>query len=185
MSRHRQAKNHSNKTWIVCAVYVAALSLLFGVPDAVQWGSVFAADAKASQQSAAPVPTEAVKAPDPVSASYTYDPKGRRDPFMPLIIKEQQQKSKANLPPLERYDISEFKLSGIVWGGFGYNAILEGPDGKGYFIRQGSIIGPNRGVVKSITKTGVVVEEKYKTYTGQTQRKEIVMPLRKKQEGME
>ncbi|HAR46898.1 MAG TPA: hypothetical protein DCS42_00500 [Nitrospiraceae bacterium] len=184
MRRQQQAKSHSNKRRMVCAAILAALLLLSGVPDADQRSRALAANAKVPQQPAAAAPAETAKAPDQTPAPYTYQPKGRRDPFMPLIVKEQHKK-RANLPPLERYDISEFKLSGIVWGGFGYNAILEGPDGKGYFIRQGTIIGPNRGVVKSITKTGVVVEEKYKTYTGQMQRKEIVMPLRKKQEGME
>lgn len=184
MSRQPQAKSRSNKRCMVCAAILAALLFLFGVLNADQRSHALAANAKVPQQPAA-APAETVKAPDQTPAPYTYQPKGRRDPFMPLIIKEQLRKTKANLPPLERYDISEFKLSGIVWGGFGYNAILEGPDGKGYFIRQGTIIGPNRGVVKSITKNGIVVEEKYKTYTGQMQRKEIVVPLKKKQEGVE
>ncbi len=72
-----------------------------------------------------------------------------------------------------------------MWGGFGYNAMIEGPDGKGYFIRVGTIIGPNKGVVKKITQHTMVVEEKYKTFSGETQRKEIVIELRKKQEGMQ
>ena len=73
-------------------------------------------------------------------------------------------------------------LSGIVWGGFGYNAILESPDGKGYFVRVGTVLGPNRGVVKKITQNALIIEEKFKTYTGETERKEIVVELRKKQE---
>jgi type IV pilus assembly protein PilP len=83
---------------------------------------------------------------------------------------------------LERYNISEFKLSGIVWGGFGYNAMLEGPDRKGYFIRVGTILGPNRGVVKKITQNSIVIEEKFKNAMGETESKEITVQLRKKQE---
>lgn len=112
---------------------------------------------------------------------FAYNPAGRRDPFAPIIVKQIKGLA-ANRPPLERYNISEFKLSGIIWGGFGYNAMLEGPDGKGYFIRVGTILGPNRGVVKKITQTMLVVEEKFKSYTGQTERKEIIVELRKKQE---
>jgi len=70
-----------------------------------------------------------------------------------------------------------------VWGGFGYNAMLEGPDGKGYFVRVGTIIGPNRGVIKKITQNTIVIEEKYKNMMGEIESKEIVVELRKKQEG--
>jgi len=114
---------------------------------------------------------------------YTYNPAGRRDPFTPLITKQETKAKLGARPPLERYAISEFKLTGIVWGGFGYNAMLEGPDGKGYFVRVGTIIGPNRGVIKKITKDTMVIEEKFKTSLGATERKEIVVDLRKKQEG--
>ncbi len=102
---------------------------------------------------------------------------------MPLVIREEQKKGLADRPPLERYSITDFRLTGIVWGGFGYNAMLEGPDGKGYFIRVGTVIGTNRGVVKKITKNGLVIEEKFKNFMGEMQRNEIFVELRKKQEG--
>jgi len=113
---------------------------------------------------------------------YSYHPVNRRDPFAPIISKQEKKTSIGDRPPLERYNISEFKLSGIVWGGFGYNAMLEGPDGKGYFIRVGTILGPNRGVVKKITQNMLVIEEKFKNVMGEIERKEITVELRKKQE---
>jgi type IV pilus assembly protein PilP len=114
---------------------------------------------------------------------YTYNPAGRRDPFTPLITFEEKKVKAGARPPLERHNISEFKLTGIVWGGFGYNAMLEGPDGKGYFVRVGTIIGMNRGIITKITKDAMVIEEKYKTFSGESQRKQTVIELRKKQEG--
>ena len=130
----------------------------------------------------APTRTEIAKAEETRIPIYAYNPGGRRDPFAPIIIKESKKGKEGDRPPLERYNINEFKLTGIIWGGFGYNAMLEGPDGKGYFVRVGTILGPNRGVVKKITQNTMVVEEKYKTYTGETEHKEIVVELRKKQE---
>jgi type IV pilus assembly protein PilP len=97
-------------------------------------------------------------------------------------VRQEKKASIGDRPPLERYNISEFKLSGIVWGGFGYNAMLEGPDGKGYFIRVGTILGPNRGVVKKINQNMIVIEEKFKNMMGEIERKEITVQLRKKQE---
>ncbi len=54
-----------------------------------------------------------------------------------------------------------------MWGGFGYNAMLEGPDGKGYFVHVGTIIGQNKGIVKKITQDTMVIEEKFKTISGE------------------
>lgn len=124
-------------------------------------------------------------APVAVSAVevYAYNPAGRRDPFTPIIIKEEKKALAGAKTPLERYPIGEFKLAGVVWGGYGYNAMLEGPDGKGYFVRIGTKIGPNQGVVKKITQTTMIIEEKFKDLQGEVSRKEIVIELHKKQEG--
>lgn len=116
---------------------------------------------------------------------FTYNAQGRRDPFAPIVTKAENRERAGARPPLERYNISEFHLTGIVWGGFGYNAMLEGPDGKGYFVRVGTIIGPNKGVIKKITKDSMVIEEKFKNFMGATERKQVVIPLRTKQEGMQ
>ncbi len=136
------------------------------------------------KQPVATAPTQTSAKPEEAAPVYAYNAAGRRDPFAPIIMPESKKALVADRPPLERYNITEFKLSGIVWGGFGYNAILEGPDGKGYFVHAGTVVGPNRGVVKKITPTSVVIEEKYKTYTGETERRDTVVELRKPQEAM-
>ncbi len=129
--------------------------------------------------------TAGVVVPMQSAAEYVYDPAGRRDPFAPIVSRESKQLSTSSLPPLERYAVSEFKMSGILWGGFGYKAMLEGPDGKGYFVHVGSVIGLNRAVVKKITQDSLVLEEKFKNYMGADDRREIIINLRKKQEGMQ
>jgi type IV pilus assembly protein PilP len=130
--------------------------------------------------------TAGVVIPGESAADYAYDPADRRDPFAPIVSRESKQLGQlSSLPPLERYTISEFKMTGILWGGFGYNAMLEGPDGKGYFVHVGTLIGPNRAVVKKITQDSLVLEEKFKNYMGADDRREIIMNLRKKQEGMQ
>ena len=140
----------------------------------------------------APTPVQQVISQPTVTAkeekpqlAYTYNPLGRRDPFAPLIVKQETTSKLGDRPPLERYNLYEFKLMGVMWGGFGYNAMMEGPDGKGYFIRVGTVIGPNKGVVKKITQSSVIVEEKYKSISGTPERKETVIELRKKQEGIQ
>jgi type IV pilus assembly protein PilP len=119
----------------------------------------------------------------PSEQVYAYNPAGRRDPFTPIVIKEEKKAIGGTKTPLERYPLNEFKLAGIVWGGLGYHAMLEGPDGKGYFVKVGTVIGPNRGVIKKITQNAMTIEEKFKDPTGQVNKKEVVIELRKKQEG--
>jgi type IV pilus assembly protein PilP len=116
---------------------------------------------------------------------FTYYPVGKRDPFSPIVVREDQKARAGDRPPLERYGLQEFNLTGVVWGGYGYSAMLEGPDKKGYFVKIGTIIGPNKGVVKKITSHSMVVEEKFKSISGEIDRREIVIELRKKQEGMQ
>lgn len=119
----------------------------------------------------------------PAVPVYSYNPMGRRDPFTPLIIREEKKALVGAKTPLERYAIYEFKLTGIVWGGLGYHAMLEGPDGKGYFVKTGAVIGSNQGVVKKINPNAMIVEERYRDPSGELQKKEIIIELRKKQEG--
>ncbi len=128
--------------------------------------------------------TAGVAVPSQSVADYAYYPGDRRDPFAPIVSRLSKQPGQTNLPPLERYTINEFRMTGILWGGFGYNAMLEGPDGKGYFVHVGSRIGPNKAVVKKITEDSLVLEEKFKNYLGADERREIIINLRKKQEGM-
>jgi type IV pilus assembly protein PilP len=116
---------------------------------------------------------------------YSYAVLGRRDPFSPLIVRQEEKAKGGDRTPLERYNIFDFKLTGIVWGGYGYNAMLEAPDGKGYFIKIGTVIGFNKGVVKKITSRKLVIEEKFKNFSGETERKEITIELQKKQEALQ
>jgi type IV pilus assembly protein PilP len=147
----------------------------------------------------AAAPTAAKPAQTPVSKvtttkpaeapqeEFVYNALGRRDPFATIIEAGPKAQATGDRPPLERHDIYDFKLSGIVWGGFGYNAMMESPDGKGYFVRQGTVIGRNKGVVKKIEKNRIIIEEKFKNFSGETERKEIVVEFRKNkdQEGLQ
>lgn len=114
---------------------------------------------------------------------YFYDHAGRRDPFAPIIQLEGKSRGGENvtLPPLERVSVSEINLIGIMWGGFGYTAMVQTPDGKGYTIRQGTRVGPNDGVVTLVTESTVVVREQFSDAYGNKQVRQHVKHLRQKQ----
>ena len=183
---HRQRKRQFNRAFagFTLMLSLVTVAVITGCSDSVNVPQAQApATAKPRQQMITQVTPTVIE--DKSQASFSYNPAGKRDPFAPLIVKEDQKALTGERPPLERYNIYEFKLSGIVWGGFGYSAMVEGPDGKGYFVHVGTIIGQNKGIVKKITQNTMVIEEKFKTISGESDRKEVVLELRNKQEGMQ
>ncbi len=111
----------------------------------------------------------------------SYDPSGRRDPFLPMIQLGQQVEQDASLPPLQRVGLTELSLIGVLWGNYGYTAMVQTPDGKGYSIRRGTRIGPNNGVVSSITERGIIVQERFTDVYGNKQEREYVKLLHPKE----
>lgn len=99
--------------------------------------------APAAPTAAAPVvrpkEPETSKALTPIA----YEPKGRRDPFTPIFL----GKDNAGL------SVSAVKLTGVVGGGGGLMALVEGPDGIGYILKPGDALGDGR--VTGITPTSV------------------------------
>ena len=113
---------------------------------------------------------------------YTYEPSGRRDPFGALIQQHGSKKKDKKLPPLLRVGLPELSLIGIIWGGFGYTAMVETPDGKGYAVRKGTRIGGNHGVVSQISEKGLVVSERFTDVYGKEQEREHVKFLHMSEE---
>ena len=111
----------------------------------------------------------------------SYDPSGRRDPFLPMFQFGQQVEPDSSLPPLQRVGLTELSLIGVLWGNYGYTAMVQTPDGKGYSIRRGTRIGPNNGVVSSITERGIIVQERFTDVYGNKQEREYVKLLHPKE----
>ncbi len=113
---------------------------------------------------------------------FTYDPAGRRDPFAPILQPGAESgKPDASLPPLQQVGLSELNLIGIVWGAYGYTALIQTPDGKGYTVRRGTRIGMNNGVVSAVTERGIIVQERFTDIYGKKQEREHVKLLHAKE----
>lgn len=88
---------------------------------------------------------------------YQYDPTGRRDPFKPFKL---NQNLKLNLvSPIEKWDLDEFSVVGIMWGGKEPRAMIKDPDGQMYTVNKKSKIGKNNGQVIKIREGEIVVVE--------------------------
>lgn len=77
---------------------------------------------------------------EPPPGGYTYNPLGRRDPFVSLVKGVQGEGSAAarkGKAGMEAFLIQEVALKGIVKTPDGYIGMLLGTDGKSYFCRIG------------------------------------------------
>jgi len=112
--------------------------------------------------------------------AFSYNPEGKVDPFKPFIQIASAGKSLKGVPktPLQEYDLSQLKLTAIIWmGGDESRALVEDSAGKGFTLRKGTYIGSRGGRVKAIHMDRVIIEEPLRTYGEQTKTREIVMKM--------
>jgi type IV pilus assembly protein PilP len=93
-------------------------------------------------------------------ARYVYNPTGKTDPFEPYIGAVQSDRAQPQTP-LEKFDISQLTLTGVIWGLANSMAMVEDPNGKGYVVKVGTPIGKNMGKVIEIQQTKLVILEQY------------------------
>jgi len=132
--------------------------------------------AQSAAKPAAPAPPPA---PAAVPAPYAYETKGRRDPFRPLIkprVETARVRAKTGLAAL---DVKELKLAGIIWGGRGYYALVETPNGAGYVVRPNDTVGEDARVAK-ITSDAVMFEVRTSPVP-QSQARLVELRLRKEE----
>lgn len=96
-----------------------------------------------------------------------YNSEGKLDPFEPLFKKEPVSlaagkktiKRRKPLTPLERVNLSQLSLVGIIRAPSGDRALVQESSGKGYVVRKGTYIGTNSGKIIQILKDRIIIEE--------------------------
>lgn len=119
----------------------------------------------------------AVAAPSDDSAGYTYQAEGKRDPFRPFVLQQDATGALEPLSPLQRYEIGQLKLVGIIYNIAPPRAMVEDDQGLGFILTPGTPVGPNGGVVTSIQPKQVVVVEWQTDVIGEKHRKEYVLEM--------
>lgn len=110
--------------------------------------------------------------PEPAAAETgLYNPEGKIDPFAALFREEKlvagdgevvgMGKAGICIPhtPLQKADLSQLKLVGIIRASSGNKAMVEEASGRGYVIEKGAFIGINCGRVVRILKDRIIVNE--------------------------
>jgi len=113
-----------------------------------------------------------------------YTAKSRRDPFASIIVttKAKMEKKKKSLNPLENFDVTDFKLMGIIYDGKRYYASVVLPDNKAYTLKAGMNAGLYGGKVAKITNDAIIFNEYVVDYLGVKQLKKTELKLRKEEE---
>jgi type IV pilus assembly protein PilP len=98
-----------------------------------------------------------------------YIRKGRIDPFEPFLRAPEPEvsaESKEGLnrrvprTPLEKIDMSQLKLTGVLRAENKTRALVQEVSGKGYIVDEGTYIGNKGGQVSKILKDRIMVSEK-------------------------
>jgi type IV pilus assembly protein PilP len=167
------------------SVSVAALALACALPASAQP----AAKPQGSSQPASPAAPAATSgapaAPPPVEqAPYTYDPLGRRDPFVSLLARGSDTRGAstraAGLPGVL---IAEASVKGIVRDRSGFIAMIQGTGTKTFIVRAGEKL--MDGSVKAIAADSVVFLQDVNDPLSMVKQKEVRKPVRSADGGRE
>ena len=117
------------------------------------------------------------KLPDSPTPAVTLK-EGSRDPFRPMTLRTKvTSRNRENLSPLERLDLGQLKVVGIVWDIKEPRAMVEDTAGLGYTVKVGTPIGSNDGKVKAIHRNQIIIEEISADIYGQRKSRDVSMKL--------
>lgn len=182
-----KSSNEVKGRYFFCSLLIAFLCSLFAVftgcqqaPPPPQAPAASQAKKEAPKPAAAPVPSETKEEKKPEAA---VDIK-QKNPFKPFIAKAEKLAVVVPKTPLQKYELEQLKVVAIIWGLDGSIAMVEAPDGKGYSVKRGDLIGNRDGRVKRIEKDKIVVEERFTEAGGEvtTSEFELKLPLPKGEE---
>ena len=126
-----------------------------------------------------PAPT-----PEAPTETYTYQPEGRRDPFVSLVgtgtephVTSKRGDGAAGMT------LAEISVRGIVQSRGELVAMVQGPDNKTYIVHQGDKLAD--GTIKTITPQGLVVIQEVNDPLSLVKQREVRKLLRSLEDAKE
>ncbi len=132
----------------------------------------------------APVPgaaAPAAPAAAPVPEPYSYDPAGRRDPFISLMSRGVEPAHDRKTTGLGGLATVELVLRGVLESRGTYVALVSGPDGKTYPARANDQL--LDGVIRSVTPQGLVIMQEVSDPLSLVKQREVRKGLRAADDG--
>lgn len=153
------------------------------IPSAKPASTKEKVDAKAQPKSEA---TSDAEAGANTAVVERYNPEGKIDPFVPLFKEEQvalptkeKKRRRANLTPLEKVDLSQLRLLGVILAPSGNRAMVSEVNGKGYVVTVGTYMGIASGRVVEILSDRIIVEEEVENILGKISLRKRELKLQK------
>jgi type IV pilus assembly protein PilP len=100
-------------------------------------------------------------------SNYRYSAVGKKDPFRSYFGDVASlTKEKKIVSELQNFDITDLRLTAIIWGVTEPRVVIVAPDGKSYIVKSGSFIGKNWGKISRILPDKIEIIETYKDPLG-------------------
>jgi type IV pilus assembly protein PilP len=119
----------------------------------------------------------------------TYKPGDKINPFEPLFREKPRKKANSltpkiidrqNVTDLEKLNLNQLKLTGIIFASKRKLALVQEASGKGHIISVGTFIGTKGGTVSEIQKNKIVIQETLEDAYGNTVIQKNELKLRNK-----
>lgn len=160
--------------WLIVALIGLAAAALQAQPEAVPGGTDTTAEIPAAVEEAVVVEEGVVEegvAEEPGAAP-------QRDPFRPFTLDLRPDVDASEiLTPLQRYELRQLKVVGVLSDLDPPRAMLEDNSGMGYIVSPGTAIGRRGGVVTAIEPRQVIVEEPMLDFYGREQVNRVVLAM--------
>ena len=135
-------------------------------------------------QPAAPAPATpgaATPAAAPPAEAYSYDPGGRRDPFISLLARGVEAPTGKKVTGLAGLTTLELVVKGILQSQGAYVALVSGPDGKTYTAHANDRL--LDGVIRNVTKQDLVIMQEVNDPLSLVKHREVRKGLRAVEDG--
>ena len=118
----------------------------------------------------------------PAPQGYSYNPEGRRDPFVSLLNRGSETKTVSLRPEgLAGLSVGDIAIRGIVSNRGSYVAMIEAADAKTYIVRSGDKL--YDATVKAVLADAIVFVQQVNDPLSLVKQREIRKPLRPTEEG--
>jgi type IV pilus assembly protein PilP len=109
-----------------------------------------------------------------LDSTNVYNPQGKLDPFEPLFQEKavavpksrKKRKTRKRITPIEKLDLSQLQLVGVIRSLSGNRALVEDATGKGYVVTKGTYIGTRYGKIVEILADRIIVAEEVENVYG-------------------
>jgi hypothetical protein len=161
MRRPRKSKRRNSKgtaEHVGVVLLLAGICVLFCANGAFASPEVVYTGPKPKKDLPANLTASGIRPAD----TYSYDRRGKTDPFKSFIAEQEDTTKKPRRKPrtyLETLDLSQLDLIAIIVGPKGNFAMVRDAKGLGYVIKEGTAIGINGGVVRQVKEKEVVIRE--------------------------